>query len=380
MTMPSLLVAVMASVLVASACSADSRVRAERANASAGASTGASAPPNSDVPPVGSPGSDAPPDETHPEHPDSDNSAEIDVSTTEPAPDTGDGVGDELFLDLGNPGIDVENYRVALVYDVEDDTIAGSVTLTIVPTQDRSEFTLDSVGNEIIGVSVDGKAAAFTAEDVELRVTPRSPLLAGRRIEVDVEYRAAPDSGTSLAGLPNGWFHTDSGSYVLNEPDGARTWLPSNDHPLDKATWTFEITVPEGLVAVANGALLSQTTTSGGVTWVWRENRPMATYLIQLLTGEYEIVEGEGPNGLPLLSAVLSRDRDLVQPYLDTIDEQIDFFDDFFGPYPLDSYGLAITDSSADWPWRRRVDRCSVETTSTQASSATSRSCSCPMS
>ena len=44
----------------------------------------------------------------------------------------------------------------------------------------------------------------------------------------------------------------------LNEPDGARTWLPSNDHPSDKATWRFELTVPAGVTAVANGQLVEQ--------------------------------------------------------------------------------------------------------------------------
>jgi aminopeptidase N len=71
----------------------------------------------------------------------------------------------------------------------------------------------------------------------------------------------------------------------------------------------------------------------------------MATYLIQLLTGDYELVDGVGPNGLPLLSAVLHTDRTTMQPYIDTIDDQIDYFDDFFGPYPLSRYGIAITDS-----------------------------------
>jgi aminopeptidase N len=35
-----------------------------------------------------------------------------------------------------------------------------------------------------------------------------------------------------------------------------------------------------------------------------------------------------------------------MQAYLDTIDDQIDFFDDFFGVYPLDRYGIAMTDST----------------------------------
>ena len=72
----------------------------------------------------------------------------------------------------------------------------------------------------------------------------------------------------------------------------------------------------------------------------------MATYLIQLLTGDYEIVDGVGPDGLPLVSVVLRDDRTTMQAYLDTIDDQIDFFDDYFGTYPLDRYGIAITDSA----------------------------------
>ena len=42
---------------------------------------------------------------------------------------------------------------------------------------------------------------------------------------------------------------------VVSEPDGSATWYPVNDHPTDKASYSFEITVPEGLVAVANGLL-----------------------------------------------------------------------------------------------------------------------------
>lgn len=265
-------------------------------------------------------------------------------SPTAPADNT-DGVGDELFPELGNPGLDVHDYHVVLSYDPKSDTIVGSVTLTILPTEDRDEFTLDSAGPRVASVLVDGSAARFVEERRELRISPSYRLTKGLLTKVVVAYSAAPLSADSIAGLPNGWFHTDSGSYVLNEPDGIRTWLPSNDHPSDKATWTFDITVPPGITAIANGQLQSQSSGPKGETWTWREDDPMATYLVQLITGDYELVEGSGPNGLPLLSAVLTRDRELMQPYLDMIDDQIDFFDDYFGPYPLDRYGIAMTDS-----------------------------------
>jgi aminopeptidase N len=71
----------------------------------------------------------------------------------------------------------------------------------------------------------------------------------------------------------------------------------------------------------------------------------MATYLVQLITGTYTLLPGTGPSGLPMLSAVLTADRSLMQPFVDVQASMIDFFDDWFGPYPLDRYGIAMTDS-----------------------------------
>ncbi|MEX0848191.1 MAG: M1 family metallopeptidase, partial [Ilumatobacteraceae bacterium] len=266
---------------------------------------------------------------------------------TTPAEDGSvDGVGDELFPSLGNPGIDVVDYAVRLRYDPQLDAIDGSVSITIAATEQRDSFTLDAVGLDIGAVAVDGVDAEFAPEDVELRITPDQPLTPGRRLVVDIAYSGTPDAGSSSV-LPSGWFHTDGGSYVLNEPDGARTWLPSNDHPSDKASWTFEITVPTGMAAVANGALQATTPGPDGDTWTWRQDDLMPTYLVQLLTGDYQIIETTGPNGLPIVSAILRRNVVGAQAYIDAIPEQIDFFDDVFGPYPLDRYGIAVTDSFA---------------------------------
>jgi aminopeptidase N len=264
--------------------------------------------------------------------------------TSDPHEDE-NGIGDALFPSLGNPGIDVEHYTLVLDYDPQPATITATVHLDVVMTENRNEFSLDSDGPDVSAVSVDGVAAEFDEAPPELLITPATPLIAGQHIGVDVTYTLSPEPISSAAGDQIGWFPSLGGSYVLNEPEGANTWLPSDDHPSDKATFRFELTVPSGLTAVANGALVDHTSTDTTDTWIWEEDRPMATYLIQLLTGDYELVDGTGPNGLPLLSAVLREDRETMQPYIDTISDQIDFFDDYFGPYPLDRYGIAITDS-----------------------------------
>lgn len=266
-------------------------------------------------------------------------------STTLPTRPGDHGIGDRLFPSLGNPGIDVEHYTLRLDYDAISNELSGTAHLEMVMTEDRESFSLDSDGPTVSAVTVDGQPAEFEAAPPELLITPASELSSGQRVAVDVAYSISPQAVPSPASGSVGWFPTPGGSFVLNEPDGARTWLPCDDHPSDQATFRFELTVPSGVTAVANGDLIDHTTTASGETWTWEEDRPMATYLIQVLTGDYELIEGVGPDGLPLHSAVLREDRERMQSYLDTIDDQIDFLDDYFGPYPLDSYGIAMADS-----------------------------------
>ena len=70
----------------------------------------------------------------------------------------------------------------------------------------------------------------------------------------------------------------------------------------------------------------------------------MTTHLIQVLTGDYAIIDGTGPHGLPLTSVVLRTDEARMMPLIDGISAQISALEQFFGPFPLERYGLAISD------------------------------------
>ncbi len=258
------------------------------------------------------------------------------------------GVGDELFPELGAPGVDVDDYHLRLAYDPDLDRIEAVVTIELVATDALTVLGLDAVGLEVHEVRVDGAPAPFRTDTSTLWIGLDEVVPPGTTVEAEVAYTATPDPQLSAAGIPNGWFHVDTdppGSYVLAQPDGARTWVPSNDHPSDLATWTFEITVPAPLTAVANGELVEERAEAGErTTWVWRQDEPMPTYLLLLLTGDYEIVRADSPGGLPLLSTVL-RGRVDLDGYHRRTGEQLAFFEQWFGPYPLTRYGLALTDS-----------------------------------
>ncbi len=280
---------------------------------------------------------------------------ENESSTTPPPPDTaveetvppgGDlaSAGDDLYPELGNQALDVEHYLVQIEYDPETREIIGEVTITVTATTPFEQLVLDATSMDIDEVTVAGEPVEWSKAPEELVVDASAS--ANQTMVVTVAYTDQAGTSTGAFGLDAGWFATPNGSYVLNEPDALRSWMPAHDHPSDKATWRFEITVPEGLTGVANGELVEQRAGEGSTTWVWVHDEPMSTYLVQLLTGEYAIVDGGVVGEIPLTHVALRDDVDRMQPYFDLTDDQILFFEPFFGPYPLARYGLAFTDSA----------------------------------
>lgn len=206
------------------------------------------------------------------------------------------GLGDTYYPLDGNGGYDVGHYLLDLSYDPATNVLAGSATISAEATQNLSAFNLDLDGLTVRSVKVDGEAAAFTRRGTELTVTPRKGLRDGREFEAVVAYDGVPKTLTARFGT-SGFFHTDDGSLVIGQPHVAATWFPANDHPLDKASFTFRITVPQGLQAVANGVLSEQEPEldsaqgrgHGTATWVWHAEEPMATYLATASVGQFRL-------------------------------------------------------------------------------------------
>src|SRR5690606_2000384 len=170
------------------------------------------------------------------------------------------GAGDPYFPLAGNGGIDVVHYDLDLDYTPPapspaplEGQLEGVATIDLVATEDLDRFNLDLRGLTATSVVVNGKSMSFTQEETELVITSRPKLKAGAAATVVVTYGGTTTRPKDIEGALYGWVTTRDGAMVVSEPDGSATWFPVNDHPTDKASYSFEITVPEGLVAVANG-------------------------------------------------------------------------------------------------------------------------------
>ncbi|MFG2773581.1 M1 family metallopeptidase [Streptomyces sp. NPDC048350] len=264
------------------------------------------------------------------------------VAAALPAP-TPLGIGDPLFPHLGNPGYDVLTYDISLTYPGENTEPLDAVTrIEALATADLERINLDFTHGTVASVTVDGEPAAFESSGEDLVITPATATESGDAMTIAVTHTSDP-TGPADAG---GWVRTGDGLAMANQADAAHRVFPSNDHPADKAYFTFRITAPSALTAVANGLPAGRTTDGSSTTWTYRTAHPMATELAQVSIGRTTVVHRAGPHDLPLRDVVRTADRDLLEPWLKRTPAHMEWMEGKVGRYPFETYGLLIADAT----------------------------------
>lgn len=258
------------------------------------------------------------------------------------------GIGDAYFPGAGNGGYDVTRYDIELEYDPPTDRLTGRTTVTAVASRTLREFFLD-LRVPATAVTVDDQPATIVQRDGELRITPAEPVAANSTVRIVVGYSGVPSSiagGSELGAGP--WQRTPDGALGAGEPEIAAWWFPANDHPSDKAAVAVTVTVPAGVEAISNGALLGgpEPRPDGRDRWRWSADEPMAPYLAFVAIGQYDLVRRDTPFG-PYLAAY-QRGPDplsmaIARRSVERTPEVVDVLDDILGPYPFGQLGGVVT-------------------------------------
>ncbi|HYH90748.1 MAG TPA: M1 family metallopeptidase [Solirubrobacteraceae bacterium] len=255
------------------------------------------------------------------------------------------GLGDRLAPGLGNGGYDVLHYDLDLRYatSAPSQPLDGTVTIVARATQALSRFNLDFAGQSVGGVSVDGRPATWRREGEELVITPRRALRKRERFLVRVtHFTAVPTVPDGDDPSSTAFFIHEHGSATAGQPFYEHFVYPSNDHPRDKASFTFRFDVPAGTTAVANGVPLGRWTRRGRTTWLYAQRQPMATELTQLAVGDLEFSSPDRRPGVLLRDVLPPALKEQMLPRLAVGPAQFDWMVERVGRYPFDSYGSLI--------------------------------------
>ena len=258
---------------------------------------------------------------------------------------------DTLFPSQGNAGYEVRHYDVDLTYAPDTNHLAAVTHLRARAFTELASFHLDLEGLKVKAVVVDGAGATWTRQGHELVVTPATAVATGG-FDVTVTYAGTPREHTDPDGSTEGWVRTSDGATALGEPVGTMTWVPSDNTPGDKATWTFDVTVPDDYEVAANGDLVGNESDGSLRTWSWVETVPMATYLATVSIGQYDVTTGSVTSttgrDIPIWSFV----DPTLSPATDAqalLPKVIRFEERKFGPYPSTSAGMIVDDADVGY-------------------------------
>ena len=257
--------------------------------------------------------------------------------------------------------IDVKHYRLQIQLIPNEfstaGVITGAVTITGETSGTVSDINVDAQPTLIIdSVTLDGSPNNFRRNNRRVVISFPAPAAAGKSFAIVIQYHGA---STGSGGLGAGLLFTRHGAGLLpviasfSEPFGAPLWWPCIDNPADKATAEVEVTVPQGNQAASNGVLDKvQTNSDHTVTYFWREDSPLATYLVSVTASNFERFEDsytalDGVTKMPLIYYVYPEHLELARAKFAVVRSALEIYAGLFGEYPFlgEKYGMA------EWPF-----------------------------
>jgi aminopeptidase N len=214
-----------------------------------------------------------------------------------------------------NPGIDVQHYAFTLELHDQHDRIAGAAAIDVLFTRDgETSLRFDLIRRNDIGkgmtverVTADGVALDHAHQNDVLTIALPRPSVRGQRLRVQVVYAGEPASGLKIADNRYG----DRTFFSDNWPDRARHWLPTVDHPYDKATAEMIVTAPAHYQVVSNGLLIEESDLAGDRRRThWRQSVPIAPWLYALGVARFAVQHVDTFQGKAIQTWVYAQDRD----------------------------------------------------------------------
>ncbi|RNC86412.1 MAG: M1 family peptidase [Winogradskyella sp.] len=131
------------------------------------------------------------------------------------------------------------------------------------------------------------------------------------------------------------------GPQIWTQGQGKYTsnWLPSIDDVNDKIIFELQILSKDSLKVISNGALTDVESFYKYKRWYYKMKKPMSSYLVALVVGDYDKKVETSKSGIPLEYYYYPEDSLKIEPTYRYTKLMFDFLEDEIGfPYPWQNY------------------------------------------
>ena len=252
------------------------------------------------------------------------------------------------------------HYNIEIGIGKNSDWFEGYASIRLLVEKDKPKLSLDFTGLYLDDLLINGNKIKYKYINGIIKVNLYK-YKSGETIVVDIRYHGIPDDGLII----NKNIHGDPTIFVDNWPNRTRFWLPSIDHPSDKATVNYTIHAPVEWKVIANGYRVSSPISSlnnaigpkeDRLTWKWDVTVPIPTYNMVFGAGKMDVellgyaacdqspASQRQDNCVEVSLWVYPEDKIKAKDSFRRAVNMVDFFTKTIGPFPFEK--LANVQSS----------------------------------
>ncbi len=240
-----------------------------------------------------------------------------------------------------NPLVDAINYSFNIELSDNTDEIICETSIDIKflgSGVKKLRFDLINVSSElefkgmiVEEVSSDGNLLNFTHNNDELIIQLPKVSKTNQLTNYKVKYKGKPEKGLIIGNNKYG----DRTFFSDNWPNLTRHWLPTIDHPYDKATCEFIIIAPDHYQVVSNGLKVEESSINNNKRKThWKQSVPIASWLFVLGVADFAVQYVDQFNGKSIQTWVFKQDReagffDFAKP----TKKVLEFYSKYVGPF-----------------------------------------------
>lgn len=233
--------------------------------------------------------------------------------------------------------IDIDHYKFELTLSDDSDVIKGKAEVQL-QLKKPGAFELDLQGQDDAGAGMkvtkvleNGQPGQYKQQATSLLITPQGTPRPNEHRSYVIEYEGIPMDGLIISKN----LHGERTFFGDNWPNRAHHWLPTVDHPSDKATVEFIVTAPEHYQVVANGIQIEESSLENGQRLThWKSDVVLPTKVMVIGAADFAVQLAGEVEGIPVSSWVYRKTKkEGFYDYAQAVDI-LKFYIEYIAPYP----------------------------------------------
>jgi aminopeptidase N len=236
----------------------------------------------------------------------------------------------------------VQHVDLDLAADFASKTLSGTASLDLDVQPGVNEVALDTRDLDIQSVDdASGQKLSWTLAKADAVLGAKLTVVLGAARRITVHYRTSPDAA-ALQWLSPVQTAGKQHPYLFSQGEAilTRTWVPTQDSPGIRQTWTARISAPQELRVVMSA---EQQTPDGEVqgdrrVWRFAMDKPVAPYLIAIAIGDIQFKSLGRRTGVYTEPVML----DAAAAELEDVERMVEAAESLYGPYRWGRYDLLV--------------------------------------